>query len=196
MLPGFIKQWFCIQKNARKANLAFLAFFNLHSMEIDFLDRFLRSFCRIAGCCRGSGFSSGCRLWSRSCLWWNLYRVVCFLRIRCGISGYERKTFFRTGIHAAAALDTIEALDGPGIFCPIYRNGTGRTISHAKTAADAVRRIQLNVAAHSFWKHSRFCRIGYGIWLRKKIFECRFCKWKKFPLIKFILFHSVTSLYS
>ena len=62
----------------------------------------------------------------------------------------DMQTLLRAALGAVATLDTVEAVDGPGVLRLIDLDGTCRTGHHAESTADTVLDVDINMTSGAF----------------------------------------------
>ena len=68
--------------------------------------------------------------------------------VRRGVAGQDAQALFGADLHAVAALDAVEPVDGPAAGGPVHRQCAGRAAAGAQAAADAVLDRDFHMAAH------------------------------------------------
>src|SRR5699024_9891542 len=99
--------------------------------------------------------------------------LAAFLGGGLGIAGYHGQALFGAGVDAAAALDAVKALNGPGAGGPVHLQRTGRAAAGAQAAADAVFDLDLHMPAHAVGVVGRFKGVTRGGGFAEQVFEHR-----------------------
>lgn len=97
-----------------------------------------------------------------------------------GVAGGHLQALLGADVHAVAALDAVEPLDGPGAGGPIHRQGAGGTAAGAQAAADAGLDVDFDVPPHPLGVLGRRKGIAGGHRFAEQVFQRRARKGNKF----------------